>query len=190
MLRAVEMLELYRRHGSWEIRAVASGWEHHLPAMARGVGMPESAFAETAPAQTRGGRPAPRARPAHSGPSPRVGPPPLRDLLDSIVGPGPRSGDGTFLDFELNGVDLRLGLKQFDDFVQVVAVAPLGRGQVSDATAEVALRVTGQAPLARVTIDESGDAVAAALAYAGSHNLDSALIKALLSEVWARYKVL
>jgi hypothetical protein len=180
-LRAAEILELYRRHGSWKVRCVASGWENHIPAMARGVGVPETAFAaqEATPAP-----PAPRARAAHSGPSPPVGPPLLRDLLDSVVGPGPRTGDDTFLDFDLHGVDLRLGLRRVEDVVQVVAVAPLSSGQLTDATAEVALRVTGQAPLARVTIDESGHAMAAALAYAGMHNLDSALIKALLSEVW------
>ena len=68
--------------------------------------------------------------------------------------------------------------------MQVVAVAPLGSGQLTDATAEAALRVTGRAPLARVTIGGSGDALAAALAYASLQNLDSALVKALLNEVW------
>ena len=88
LLRAAEILELYRRHGTWKVRAVASGWEHHVPAMARGVGVPESAFsAGAAPAATPATRPAPRYRRAHTGPSPRVGPPLLRDLLDSIVGP-------------------------------------------------------------------------------------------------------
>ncbi|MEJ7783678.1 MAG: hypothetical protein WKF96_02670 [Solirubrobacteraceae bacterium] len=185
MLRAAEILEVYRRHGSWKVRAVASGWEDHVPAMARGVGVPETAFAETRrPPTSRGSRQAAPAQAVHRGPSPQVGPPLLRDLLDSVVGPGPRTGDRAFLDFALHGAELRLGLKEFDGFVQVVAIAPLGSGQLTDATAEAALRITGRAPLARVTIDEAGDAVAAAVAYAATQNLDSALIKALLSEVW------
>lgn len=185
LLRAAEVLELYRRHGSWKVRAIASGWEHHLPAMARGVGVPESAFAAPPQPPGAGGRPARgRARAAFAGPSPAVGPPRLRDLLDSIVGPGPRTGDQAFVSFELHGVQLRLGLRELDEIIQVVAIAPLGSGPLTDATAEVALRVTGQAPLARVTIDDSGSAVAAALAYARTHHLDSALLKALLSEVW------
>lgn len=187
-LRAAEVLELYRRHGTWKIRAVGSGWENHIPAMARGVGVPENAFSSAtqrpiAPGGGRSARPAPRA-PEHRGPSPQVGPPLLRDLLDSIVGPGPRTGDHMFLDFALHDVPLRLGLRELDGIVQVVAMASLGTGRLTDATAEAALRVTGHAPLARVTIDESGSAIAAALVYAGIHNLDSALIKALLSEVW------
>lgn len=188
LLRAAEILELYRRHGAWKIRAVGSGWENHISAMARGVGVPEHAFSSATQSPTasgggRGRRPTPRA-PAHHGPSPQVGPALLRDLLDSIIGPGPRTGDHMFLDFALHDVSLRLGLRELDGIVQVVAMASLGTGRLNDATAEAALRVTGQAPLARVTIDESGGAIAAALVYAGLHNLDSALIKALLSEVW------
>jgi hypothetical protein len=180
LLRASEVLEIYRRHGSWKVRAIASGWEDGIGAMARAIGIPEAAFnASSAPAPT-----APPVR-NHSGPSPQVGPAPLRGLLDTVVGPGPRGGDSQFVDFELRGVPLRLRYESVDGLVQVAALAPLGRGQFSDATAEAALRVTGEAPLARVTIDERGSATAAAVATAEERNLDSALVKALLSEVWA-----
>jgi hypothetical protein len=81
-------------------------------------------------------------------------------------------------------VPLRLRYEEIEDIVQIAAIAPLGRGQFSDASAEAALRVTGEAPLARVTIDEQGSATASAVAYAEPRNLDSALLKALLSEVW------
>ena len=71
-----------------------------------------------------------------------------------------------------------------DGIVQIAAIAPLGRGQLTDASAEAALRISGEAPLARVTIDERGSATASAVAYAVQGNPDSALVKALLSEVW------
>jgi hypothetical protein len=182
LLRASEVLEIYRRHGSWKVRAIASGWEDGIPAMARAIGIPEAAFSASArppPAQ-----PAPPPIRSHSGPSPQVGPAPLRALLDSIVGPGPRGGDSRFVDFELRGVSLRLRYEVIDGIVQIAALAPLGRGQFSDASAEAALRVTGEAPLARVTLDEHGSATVSAVAYAEQRNLDSALVKALLSEVW------
>ncbi|MDX6706911.1 MAG: hypothetical protein QOI48_2757 [Solirubrobacteraceae bacterium] len=182
LLRAVEILEIYRRHGSWKVRAVASGWEDGIPAMARAIGLPEAAF--NAPAGAAPSRPAPPPARSHTGPSPQVGPRPLRDLLDSVVGPGPRGGDSRFVDFEIRGVHLRLRYEAIDGAVQIVAIVPLGRGQFTDASAEAALRVTGEAPLARVIVDEQGNATASAVAHAAERNLDSALVKALLSEVW------
>jgi len=185
LLRASEVLEIYRRHGSWKVRAIASGWEDGIPAMARAIGLPEAAFNASSGPAPAPAQPAPPPAPTHTGPSPQVGPVPLRGLLDSVVGPGPRGGDSRFVDFELRGVPLRLRYELIDGIVQIAALVPLGRGQFSDATAEAALRVTGEAPLARVTIDEHGSASAAAVAYAEERNLDSALVKALLSEVWA-----
>jgi hypothetical protein len=186
LLRASEVLEIYRRHGSWKVRAVASGWEDGVPAMARAIGIPEAAFnassGQTIAAATA--YPAPPPARVHTGPSPQVGPAPLRDLLDSVVGHGPRGGDSRFIDFELKSVPLRLRYEAMDGIVQIAAIAPLGRGQLTDAGAEAALRVTGEAPLARVTIDERGSATASAVAYAAQGSLDSALVKALLSEVW------
>jgi TerD domain len=189
LLRAAEVLEIYRRTGMWKVRAVASGWTDHIPAMARAVGVPETAFQQPGLAPTAAPPPptsGPRRRtaPIRRGPSPQVGPPPLRDLLDSIIGPGPRTGDDTFLDFQLNDVSLRLAYQNRDGLVQVAALAPLGTGHLTDATAELALRVTGEAPLARVTINDEGAALASAMAFLAPHNLDSGLLKALLSEAW------
>jgi hypothetical protein len=185
LLRASEVLEIYRRHGSWKVRAIASGWEDGIAAMARAIGIPEAAFNASSTPAPELAHSAPAPGRTHTGPSPQVGPAPLRGLLDSVVGPGPRGGNSRFVDFELSGVPLRLRYQSVDGLVQIAAVAPLGRGQFSDATAEAALRVTGEAPLARVTIDEHGSATAAAVATAEERNLDSALVKALLSEVWA-----
>jgi hypothetical protein len=181
LLRAAEVLEIYRRHGSWKVRAIASGWEDGIPAMARAIGIPDTAF-NPAAGRAPGRPPAPPG--SHIGPSPQVGPAPLRGLLDSIVGPGPRGGDSRFVDFELKGVHLRLRYEAIDAIVQIAAIVPLGRGQFTDASAEAALRVTGEAPLARVIVDEQGNATAAAVAHAAERNVDSALLKALLSEVW------
>jgi hypothetical protein len=54
---------------------------------------------------------------------------------------------------------------------------------VTDRVAEASLRATADAPLARVTIDHDS-ALASALAVADHANLGSALLKALLCEVW------
>ena len=195
-LRAVELLELYRRGADWKIRAVASGWTGHVDAMAEATGLPATAFTVPAPideaerAAAGGDRSAdtlatpPDPAVPHEGPSPPVGPPALRELLDSVVGPGPRFGDDTFVDFSLHGAFLRLVFERSGDHARVIAVTPAGEGSVTDTVALAALRATAEAPLARVSFSGDGAAFVSAPAVAHHSQVDSALLKALLAEVW------
>ena len=88
-LGSAEVLEVYRRHGAWKVRAVAVGWEGHVREMAIALKVPEAAFADAmrtaaahpAPAAgtaTRASMPTGRRVPARvqHGPSPAVGPAP------------------------------------------------------------------------------------------------------------------
>lgn len=209
-LKAVELLELYRRGDAWKVRAIASGWHHHVAGMAAAVGLPASAFpvqavrtptppaapgpeapsASAAHAASPAGsvppRPSESASPAppHVGPSPAIGPPALRDVLDNVVGPGARVGDDSFVDFELHGVFLRLTYESGGDYARVIATTPGGEGTLTDTVGLAALRATGEAPLGRVSFDQDGAAFISAPAVAERRHVDSALVKALLAEVW------
>ncbi|MDO9352633.1 MAG: hypothetical protein Q7T55_02995, partial [Solirubrobacteraceae bacterium] len=114
------------------------------------------------------------------------GPPALRDVLDMVVGPGARVGDDAFVDFALGGVFLRLTLETSagGDYVRIVATTPAGEGTVTDAVALAALRATNEAPLARLSFDDDGAAFVSAPAVAERHHVNTALVKALLAEVW------
>lgn len=190
-LRAAELLEFYRRGSEWKVRAIGSGWAGHVAAMAQALGLPASAFpllSRAAPTPS----PPPPADPAqqppaaaHEGPSPPVGPPALRDLLDEVVGPGPRFGDNDFVDFTLHGMLLRLSYERSGDYARILAVSPGGEGELTDTVALAALRATGQAPLAVVSFSDDGQAAfVSAPAVAHVDSVDSALLKALLAEVW------
>lgn len=194
-LRSAEVLEIYRRHGAWKVRAVALGWAGHIGDMATALKLPESAFsagpgapmpARPVPApEHMGGAPAMRrgAARVHRGPSPAVGPVPLRDLVDEILGPGPRNGTDDYIGVELGGVTLGLIYEDRGNFISIKALTGLGTGTVTNSIAEASLRVTAEAPLARVTVDDDS-ALATAVAIADHANLSSALLKALLCEVW------
>lgn len=191
-LRSAEVLELYLRHGAWKVRAIGSGWEDGVPAMARAVGLPESAFSAPggvgpgagAGPHTGAGPGASRTAAAHHGPSPAVGPPVLRALADAIVGPGWRDGDGESLFFQVGDVVVHLILEQRGQAARLTAVVPLGSGPRTDETAEAALRATGAAPLSRVALIEGGGAIVTAVATLMIHQLDSAVVKALLADAW------
>ncbi len=190
-LRAAELIELYRRGQEWKVRAVASGWAGHVAAMAAALGLPASAFPVNAtPAAAAVDRPpaveeVPDVPSHHEGPSPAVGPPALRALLDEVVGPGARYGDDTFVDFELHGMLLRLSYERFEHYARVIAVSPGGEGELTDTVALAALRATGEAPLASVSFSDDGTAAfVSAPAVAHVDSVDSALLKALLAEVW------
>lgn len=201
-LRAAELLEIYRRGDGWKVRAIAAGWAGHVPAMSAALGLPEADFpivqradpepgpepapasSSTAPATSQ-----PGVSPSepHVGPSPPVGPPALRDLLDAVIGPGARVGDNSFVDFELHGMLLRLTYEESGNFARVIAVSPGGEGEYTDTVALAALRATGEAPLASVSFtDDAGTTAAFVSAPAVAHidAVDSALLKALLAEVW------
>lgn len=193
-LRAAELLELYRRGEQWKVRAVAAGWSGHVGAMAEALGLPASDFSVRAPA--RAATPTPAESPTvlgvpggaaapHVGPSPPIGPPALRELLDEVIGPGARVGDDSFVDFELHGMLLRLSYERSGDAVRVIAVSPGGEGELTDTVALAALRATGEAPLATVSFSDDGEAAfVSAPAVAHVDAVDSALLKALLAEVW------
>lgn len=192
-LRAAELLEFYRRGPDWKVRAVAAGWAGHVAAMAAALGLPEQDFpiqAPPAPETPSTAEPAARTTEApstepHVGPSPPVGPPALRDLLDAVIGPGARYGDNSFVDFELDGMLLRLSYEESGEFARVIAVSPGGEGQLTDTVALAALRATGEAPLATVSFSADGDAAfVSAPAVVHVDQVDSALLKALLAEVW------
>lgn len=199
-LRAAELLEVYRRGDTWKVRGVAAGWAGHVSAMAEALGLPASEFPNraqppvpapepsTAPAEPGPPPPAAAASGApHVGPSPPIGPPALRELLDAVIGPGARFGDNSFVDFELHGMLLRLTYEESGGFARVIAVSPGGEGELTDTVALAALRATGEAPLASVAFSEdAGTAAAFVSAPAVAHvdAVDSALLKALLAEVW------
>lgn len=203
-LRAAELLEIYRRGDGWKVRAIAAGWSGHVAAMAASLGLAEADFPNQRQDSSTRAAPSPpdasaaeahstphgsRAAPAepHVGPSPEVGPPALRDLLDAVIGPGARVGDHSFVDFELHGMLLRLTYEQSGDFARVIAVSPGGEGELTDTVALAALRATGEAPLACVSfVDDDGTSAAFVSAPAVAHvdAVDSALLKALLAEVW------
>ncbi|WP_354702333.1 hypothetical protein DSM112329_02690 [Paraconexibacter sp. AEG42_29] len=188
-LRSAEILEVYQRHGAWKLRAIASGWEGHVPAMARAVGLPEATFAG-APGGGAGMGPGGRSPSPPGGArgtpesSPLLGPPALRGIADSIVGPGWRDGDGDSLFFEVAGIVVHLMYENRGGIVQLVAIIPMGSGPRTDATAEVALRVTGAAPMSRVALLGDGGAIVTAVVYVQDHQLDSGVVKALLSDAW------
>ncbi|MBJ7469920.1 MAG: hypothetical protein JHD16_01395 [Solirubrobacteraceae bacterium] len=186
-LRAAELVEFYRRGDGWKVRAVASGWVGHVAAMADAVGLPASAFAVAAP-EPSSPPTAPVSPPPpedHEGPSPAVGPPALRELLDEVVGPGARYGDDTFVDFALHGMLLRLSYERSGDLARIIAVSPGGEGELTDTVALAALRATGEAPLAVVSFaEDETTAFVSAPAVAHVDAVDSALLKALLAEVW------
>ena len=70
-LRAAELVEVYRRHGNWKVRAVASGWIGGVEAASAAVGVDAGAFQPL--------RAAAASRPARPTPQPRVRPrPPAR----------------------------------------------------------------------------------------------------------------
>lgn len=170
-LRAAELVELYRRHGAWKVRAVASGWVGGPAAMAAAVGIPVPA----APAPAR-------PVPVSDG---SVGPALLRGLVDEVVGPGPRTGDHDHLGFTLGGVeDVMLALEPFEDVVTVTAVVPLGAGSPRGRLAEAALRASGEAPMGRVAFS-GGKVFASASTTVGSEAVDTAVLKALLAEAWS-----
>ena len=99
------------------------------------------------------------------------------------MGPGPRKGTVDYIDFTLEGINLRLIYQEHGNFISVEAMTGVGTGTVTDAIAEASLRATAEAPLARVTVDADG-ALATALAITDEAHLTSALLKALLCEVW------
>ena len=140
-LRAAELVELYRRHGSWKVRAVASGWVGGVDAASAAVGVPVSAFAPL-----RRDAPAPRRV--------ETGPDELRALIDEIVGPGERTGGHNYLEFELAGHDASVVLDDINpDISTVTAILPLGTGGPDARTAEAAVRTSGEAPLGRIAFD-------------------------------------
>lgn len=194
-LRAAELLELYRRNDTWKVRAIAAGWSGHVAAMSEALGLPADRFPIRPPERATAPEPQPtpgdpsRAVPAepHVGPSPPVGPPALRELLDAVIGPGARVGDHSFVDFDLHGMLLRLTYEESGGFARVIAVSPGGEGELTDTVALAALRATGEAPLASVAFSDDGGTAAAfvsAPAVAHVSAVDSALLKALLAEVW------
>ena len=69
-LRAAELVEVYRRHGNWKVRAVASGWIGGVEAASAAVGIDAGAFqplraaAPAAAASDAAAPPRPRPRPA------------------------------------------------------------------------------------------------------------------------------
>lgn len=176
-LRAAEILQLYRRHGAWKVRAVASGWESGSDAMAAAIGVPAAALSPLA-----GGAPATGGAPAQS---PPVGPEQLRRLIDQIVGPGPRRGDATTLGFQVGGLDdVSVVVEPLEDLGAVTAVIALGNGQPHGRLAGAALRTSGRAPLGRIAFD-GGRVYASASTTVARDAVDNALLKALLSEAWS-----
>ena len=69
-LRAAEFVEVYRRHGNWKVRAVASGWIGGVEAASAAVGVDAGAFQ---PLRTTTAKP-PRASDAAAGRPPRPWP--------------------------------------------------------------------------------------------------------------------
>ena len=59
-LRAAELVEVYRRHGNWKVRAVASGWIGGVEAASAAVGVPRGAFQPLRAAAPSPRRPTPR----------------------------------------------------------------------------------------------------------------------------------
>ena len=58
-LRAAELVEVYRRHGNWKVRAVASGWIGGVEAASAAVGIDAGAFQPLRAAAPSPARPTP-----------------------------------------------------------------------------------------------------------------------------------
>ena len=180
-LRAAELVEIYRRHGNWKVRAVASGWIGGVDAASAAVGVDAGAFQPLRAAAPS--RPASKPRPA---PSSSAGPAELRPLIDEIVGPGERVGGDDYLEFKLAGTyDASIVLDPVDDdLTSVTAILPLGSGGASDARmGEAAARTSGEAPMGRIAFD-GGHVYASVSTVVDRHALDTAVLKALLAEAW------
>ena len=180
-LRAAELVEIYRRHGNWKVRAVASGWIGGIDAASAAVGIDAGAFQPLRAAAPA--RPSPTPRPSGS---PAAGPAQLRALVDEIVGPGERIGGHNYLEFKLAGsYDASVVLDPVDDELSsVTAILPLGHGGASDARmGEAAARTCGEAPMGRIAFD-SGQVYASASTVVDRHAVDTAVLKALLAEAW------
>lgn len=169
-LRVAELVEIYRRHGQWKVRAVASGWIGGVEAASSALGVPASAFAQLAPA----------------GVSADPGPALLRALVDEIVGPGERIGGHNYLEFKLGGAhDASIVLDGVtNELSSVTAVLPLGEAYPDGPTAEAAARTSGEVPMGRIAFD-GGHAYASASTVVDHTAIDTAVLKALLSEAWA-----
>lgn len=181
-LRAAELVEIYRRHGNWKVRAIASGWIGGIDAASAAVGVAADAFRPL----SAGASPAPASRPDAPRASPAVGPAELRALIDEIVGPGERVGGHNFLEFKLAGsYDASVVLDPVNDELSAVtAILPLGAGGPSDTRmAEAAARASGEAPMGRIAFD-SGHVYASASTVVDRHAADTAVLKALLAEAW------
>ena len=180
-LRAAELVEVYRRHGNWKVRAVASGWIGGVEAASAAVGIDAGAF-QPLRAAARG------RRASDAAPRPRrdAGPAVLRALIDEIVGPGERIGGDDYLEFKLAGTyDASVVLDPVnDELTAVTAILPLGAGGPSDTRmAEAAARTSGEAPMGRIAFD-GGHVYASVSTVVDQHALDTAVVKALLAEAW------
>jgi hypothetical protein len=176
-LRAAELVEVYRRHGNWKVRAVASGWIGGVEAAGAAIGIDASAFRAPSAA------PPPKPRPTAS---PDAGPAELRPLIDEIVGPGERVGGADYIEFKLAGTyDASVVVDGIDaELTSVTAILPLGAGAAADARiAEAAARTSGEAPMGRIAFDD-GHAYASVSTVVDRHALDTAVLKALLAEAW------
>lgn len=162
-LRAAELVELYRRHGQWKLRAVASGWIGGVEAASAAIGVPVAAFVPLT---------------AGSGDE---GPALLRGLVDEIVGPGARIGGPDYVEFTLpGGYAASLVLEPVGDQLSAVtAVLPLGELVAWEAAA----RISGEAPLGRIAFQD-GHAYASASTVVDNAAVDTAVAKALLAEAW------
>ena len=183
-LRAAEFVEVYRRHGNWKVRAVASGWIGGVEAASAAVGVDAGAFQ---PLRTTTASPPPRPTPQPcSAASTVAGPAVLRALIDEIVGPGERIGGADYLEFKLAGTyDASVVLDPVNDELSAVtAILPLGSGGPSDTRmAEAAARTSGEAPMGRIAFD-GGHVYASVSTVVDQHALDTAVVKALLAEAW------
>lgn len=185
--RAAQLLELYRRHGAWKIRAIAAGWEAGVSALASALTVPEAIFV-AATTTTAPSAPTPAAKrpvaPAWTGPSPPVEPPQLGLLLDEVLGSGPRRRDGAKTWVPVGVLEVGLEWFEVQDLVTVTATLPVLRGRPTVAVYEAAAHVSATAPFVSVDVVHSRGADAVGRTFALVNQFDSAVLKALLTATW------